>query len=213
MTKPKQNLVGLRFGRLVVLEQTEDYIYPNGKHRTQWLCQCDCGNIVPVEQYNLKCGNSKSCGCLNDELRRTRSIKHGDRHSRLYRIWCGIKLRCNNPNGQDYNRYGGRGISVCKEWNESYQAFKDWALASGYVDSPDFTIDRIDVNGNYDPDNCRWANAKQQANNRRSNHWLSYNDETHTVSEWSDITGIPYHTLLARVTKLGWSTERALTTA
>lgn len=210
MTKPRKNLVNRRFGRLTVISQADDYIYPNGKRRTQWLCKCDCGEVVAIEQYNLVSGNSKSCGCLNNELVKTRSITHGDRYSRLYRIWSNIKSRCYNPNASTYSNYGGRGIEMCAEWRDSYSEFKTWALKNGYKDKSEFTIDRIDVNGNYEPNNCRWSTPKEQANNRRNTLILNSDGEAHTLSEWADIMGIKYHTLYARVFKLGWALDRAL---
>lgn len=214
MTKPKQNLCGQKFGRLEVICQAEDYIYPNGKRRTQWKCLCDCGNTVIVEGSNLKKGNSKSCGCLNDELIATRSIKHGDRHTKLYCIWTNMKTRCNNQNSKEYDLYGGRGISVCEEWNNSYSAFKEWAIDSGYFDkvkSGNCSIDRIDVNKGYCPDNCRWATAKEQANNRQNTIYITFNNETKTLSEWATFLNIKYHTLFARIYRLGWSVEKAFT--
>lgn len=212
MTKPKKDLSGQRFGRLTVLHQADDYVYPNGKRRTQWECKCDCGKIVIVEQSNLKRGNSKSCGCLDAELKATRSITHGDRYSRLYSIWTNMKDRCNNPRSNTFAQYGGRGISVCKEWDESYQLFKDWAVSAGYsetIDSYHCSLDRIDVNCGYSPDNCRWVSMKDQANNRRNTLYITYDGETKSLSEWADKINIKYHTLFARIYKLGWPVEKA----
>ena len=138
------------------------------------------------------------------------NTKHGcaDKE-RLYVIWLRMRQRCNNPTDQKYSDYGGRGISVCREWNEDYGAFKAWALANGYDDS--LTIDREDNDGNYCPENCRWATRRQQANNRRTNHHLTLNGETKTLSEWEDATGINSLTILRRV-RQGWSVTDALTT-
>lgn len=209
-TKPKHNLSGEKFGRLLVLNQADDYVYPSGKRRTQWLCKCDCGNIVSVEQSNLLRSNSTSCGCYNNELRMLRNIKHGDRHTRLYGIWCGIKLRCYNPKSQSFKNYGARGITMCSEWKESYPSFKTWALSAGYNETDHLSIDRIDVNGNYEPSNCKWANPVEQANNRRNTIFISSNGESHTLSEWAKISEIKYHTLYARIYKLGWDIDLAL---
>lgn len=206
-----EDLTGMVFGRLTVISTGEDFVTNKGIHRMQWKCRCQCGNIVNVLPYNLKRGNTKSCGCLNSETRIKNSTTHGDRHTRLYRIWCGIKIRCYDSNNQDYIKYGARGITMCDEWRESYISFKVWAEAHGYSnDVADISIDRINVNGNYEPSNCRWANAKCQANNRRNTIRITAHGENHTLSEWADITGEKYHTLFARIYKLGWSPERAI---
>ena len=125
--------------------------------------------------------------------------KHGERYSRLYTIWCRMKARCYNSNNHAYNLYGGRGIVICDEWQSNYCVFKEWAINNGYKD--DLTLDRIDVNGNYEPNNCRWATRKEQANNTRTNHYITYNNETHTLAEWSDITGIQRDVIKSRIEK------------
>lgn len=136
---------------------------------------------------------------------------HGESYheTRLHHIWVNMRYRCNNPNCSHYNRYGGRGIKVCDEWNE-YLPFKKWAMANGYDDSK--SIDRIDNNGNYDPNNCRWATMKTQSNNRSSNNNITYNCETHTVTEWASIVGINENTLRSRLFVNKWDIETALTT-
>ena len=123
---------------------------------------------------------------------------HSDTDTRLFNIWLSMKQRCEDQNSNNYCRYGGRGISVCEEWKTDYLAFKRWAEANGYSDK--LTIDRIDVNGNYTPENCRWSTQKEQQRNRRNNIFLTVQCETHCLSEWAELTGIPYERLYYRVT-------------
>ena len=137
-------------------------------------------------------------------------IKHGGRKTRLYDIWHGIKARCYNPNNRAYKRYGGRGITMCDEWRDSFAAFRDWAVANGYSDQ--LTCDRKDTNGSYTPDNCRWVTPKTQANNRRDNRLLTHDGQTHTISEWAELTGINKKTIYARIDRYGWDVKRTLIT-
>lgn len=196
------DLTGQQFGRLTVLKRAEN----KGKFTT-WLCQCDCGNTTMVRGTDLKSEKTLSCGCLRKSgCHRS----HNMTKTRLYRIWGNIKSRCTNKNVRQYKDYGGKGVKVCSEWTQSFEAFFDWAMANGYADN--LTIDRIDVNGDYEPSNCRWATRKEQSLNRSDNHYLTYNDERKTIAEWAEITGIHRATIESRL-KAGLTTEQALTKA
>lgn len=151
---PRLDLAGQKFNMLTVLKFHD---VRNGMSR--WLCRCDCGNEVIVYGRNLKSGNTMSCGCYHKEHNHEFGYKHGGLNTRLYNIWCDMKSRCLNPNERAYKWYGGKGISVCDEWKSDFAQFKNWALNNGYNDS--LTIDRIDSNKNYCPNNCRWITYKK----------------------------------------------------
>lgn len=201
MGRKVRDLTGQKFGMLTVIERAEDRISSSGKHEIMWLCKCDCGNKKTVTRSALTGGLTKSCGCLRGE-------NHGMCDTRLYNIWIGIKKRCENPNRHDYNRYGGRGISICDEWKNSFSTFYNWALNNGYDDT--LSIDRENVNGDYEPNNCRWSTEEEQANNKRNNVFLTYNGKTQTVSQWARELNIGQKTIINRINK-GFSDEEALT--
>ena len=188
----------------MVKERAENYISPKGKRDTQWKCMCDCGKMTTARGADLTSGRKKSCGCLQKD----HAIKHGMEGTRLYRIWHGMKDRCKNENGKNYANHGGRGISICEEWCNDFQAFYDWSMENGYQDG--LTIDRRDNDGNYEPSNCRWTTAKVQANNRRSNRMIEYEGESHTEAEWGEITGLGRSVVHQRL-KEGWSIKKTLT--
>lgn len=199
----KKDLSGLQFGRLIVLKRDGTR---NGN--SYWACQCSCGNMITVSAPHLKTGHTQSCGCLKKEATANRSVKHGNSNTRVYRIWAGMLQRCSNPRRKEYPVYGGRGIRVCDEWQE-FSAFHQWAIENGYGDT--LSIDRINADGNYSPDNCRWVSIKEQQNNRRNNlPPLTIRGEQRTITEWSMITGLSYGAIHGRLYSLGYSAEKAL---
>lgn len=162
---------------------------------------------------SLRKGITMSCGCYRKENLLKCSIKHGKKNTRLYVVWQDMRMRCFNPNNEAYKNYGGRGITVCQEWLD-FQKFYTWAMSSGYDENAKFgecTLDRIDVNGNYEPSNCRWVNMKVQANNMRKNVNLEYNGETKTLREWCETLNLSYNTIYGRLMK-GWDMRKALET-
>lgn len=201
------NLNGMKYGRLTVLYDTEKINEKTGSKYC--MCRCSCGRTIEVMKTSLKSGNTKSCGCLNKERLKKQKIhyKHGGTHTKLYNLWWKIKQRCYCEYDNSYKNYGGRGITMCDEWLNDYIAFKEWAIKNGYKEG--LSIDRIDNDGNYEPSNCRWATKKEQANNRRTNIKLAYNNETHNLKEWAELLNINDGTLRSRYVK-GYKIEDVL---
>lgn len=198
MGRPPIDLKGKRIGFLTVLERVEND--HNGK--PMWLCRCDCGNEKVISSSALTNG-VKSCGCYRKEWAKETHTKHGfTSHKapkeRLFNIWWRMNQRCKDPNVSHYKDYGGRGITICEEW-ENYGAFREWALSNGYSD--ELSIDRIDYNGNYEPSNCRWVDQKAQARNKRTNHIVEYDGEKMCVAEWAEKYNLPYRKLLYELNK------------
>lgn len=202
------DLIGQKFGRLTVIERQE-----SRQGRSMWLCQCECGKQKIVSSSHLKSGAVKSCGCLNKEIASKRgelskigerTRKHGDFGTKLYGIWAGMKRRCNNPNTKYYADYGGRGIQVCEEW-QNYEPFRAWALSHGYCKG--MSIERIDVDGDYCPENCKWIPLSEQNRNKRLTIYIEYQGKRYTVKEVAKITGLKERTIRARC-KRGWTSEQ-----
>ncbi len=193
----KKDLTGQRFGNLIAIEE-------DGRIGTNvvWKCKCDCGNITRVRANSLLSGNTKTCG-----RGRIKAITtHNKTNTPLFNIWRNIKERCENRNYKTYGNYGGRGITLCDEW-QSFESFYEWAIDNGYEKG--LSIDRIDVDGNYEPSNCRWATPKQQARNRRSTVFIEHNGEKRSLAEWAEILGVRFNTLQWRYYN-GWSAEETL---
>lgn len=198
MGRTRIDLTGQRFAYLLV----QEFAGSNKRNESLWLCKCDCGNTKIVRGAKLKEGEVKSCGCMHYP------IKHGMTDTRLYHIWRTMKARCTDPNSVKFPYYGARGIKVCDDWLDSFESFCSWSMANGYADK--LSIDRIDNDGNYCPENCRWATREEQANNTRTNRFIDFNGEKHTIAEWSRINGISKAALYHRLER-GWSVEDALT--
>lgn len=199
------DLTGKKFGRLTVISHAGKTSY--GENR--WLCKCDCGKQKVIFGSLLRSGHTKSCGCLAREISSERLKTHGQTDTRLFEIWHGMKARCYRKTASNFRRYGARGIEMCDEWKNSFEAFRDWSISHGYADN--LTIDRIDNDNGYSPDNCRWTDNHTQCNNKSCNRYITANGETHTVTEWAiKLNAIP-ETLTARL-KRGWSDEQTINT-
>ena len=178
------DLTGRRFGRLTVVERAPDDDHGN----ILWYCKCDCGGEKRTRSNALTSGKATSCGCVQKRRAAEAHTRHGCHGSRLYNIWSNMKGRCNTKSCSFYERYGGRGITVCDEWRDSFEAFRDWALANGYRD--DLSIDRIDNDGPYSPGNCRWSTEEVQSRNRSTTAVITVDGIARSRTEWAEMLGI-----------------------
>lgn len=198
-------LSGLRFGRLTVMHRGPN----NQLGRSQWICQCDCGNVAIKLGVNLTAEVTRSCGCYMQESRKSigeKTRKHSALGTKEYNSWQAMRKRCNYPAEHNYANYGGRGIQVCERWDSFGLFLQDM----GHAPTALHSLDRIDVNGHYAPENCRWATAVEQCNNRRNNLRVRYMGEERTVAEWARLLGVNANMVVKRL-RSNWSPERALT--
>lgn len=202
-----EDLTGKRFGRLTVVE----YLY--GKNRqSYWRCICDCGKEKITRASSLKAGLTRSCGCFHSDRSKvvcSNNFKtHQGSKTRLFKIWVGMKKRCFDVKEPAYVNYGGRGITICDDWKNDFVSFRDWALNSGYEQN--LTIDRIDNNGDYEPSNCKWSSAKEQANNRRSNILFAYKGKVQNLKTWCEELSLNYKSVWSRIRQQNKSFEDAI---
>lgn len=212
MTKAQQECIGKRYGRLLVLSFNKE---ETNKHKGGifYNCICDCGKQCLANKYSILKGEKQSCGCLHREqlVKRNKetALLHGDsrnEYEKLHNSWTAMKNRCLSPTNERYELYGGRGISIFKDWLD-WDIFKHWALANGWENG--LTIDRIDYNGNYEPINCRWVTMEVQANNTSTNKYLEYHEEVKTLSEWCKILNLNYYRTKARLNTCHMTVEQA----
>lgn len=205
-----EDLAGRRFGRVVAMQ----YKGRAKGYQSLWSARCDCGSEFITTAGRLKSGHTQSCGCLQKERTSETKTIHGfyrdasGKRSRLNRVWSAMKERCQNPNNKSFSNYGGRGITVCDEW-QTFEPFHTWAMAAGYREG--LTIDRIDNDKSYSPDNCRWTTTTIQSRNKRSNVILTFNGQTKILADWALKLGMDRGAIELRL-KRGWTVEKALTT-
>lgn len=200
------DLTGKKYGRLTVIKHIGKDKYNNAI----WKCKCSCGNIITIRGATLRNGKAQSCGCLRKEMTKQlakNNIIHNMSNTRLYRVWQGMKSRCYYKQNNRYKDYGGRGIKVCNEWIHDFTAFYEWAINNGYQDN--LTIDRIDVDGNYELSNCRWITSRDQQRNKRTSNLYTINGETRCLSEWCEKLNLNYNTVSTRIHR-NYTIEKAL---
>lgn len=203
------DLTGYAWDEFEVIREVEPHVRANGHKVRQWECRCSCGGVRYLSTQEVRTHKRRSCGCKKKEYHRTSATEHGDSHTRLHNIWSGMRARCYIATDYHYPWYGGRGIQMCEEWINDYPAFKRWAVANGY--RSDLSIDRINNDGPYSPDNCRWVDQTVQSNNTRRNHRVEIAGEVKTLADWSRVSGISPSTVRRRLLR-GWSAEAAVYT-
>lgn len=196
-----KDITGQRFGSLTV----KKYL-----GRSKWLCVCDCGKETEATTSHIRSGHTKSCGCRRVYVTGEVHRKHGETKSRLYCVWQKMRSRCRRTSDKSFDRYGGRGIQVCEEWARSFEAFAKWAHENGYAEN--LSIDRIDNDKGYSPDNCRWTDSTEQANNRRSNRLITHNGQTKTLAQWAREKGVRPRTIARRLDRWKWTPGDAIDT-
>ena len=201
------DLTGQKIGKLTVLQRVEN----TKQGQTRWLCQCDCGEQTIVHGQNLRYGKTQSCGCNRRIAPVIAHTTHGGRHTRIYKKWVAIKSRCYNEKATGYKYYGGRGITMCDRWRDSFEAFYEDVSTLPHFEEEGYSLDRVNNDGNYEPNNVRWASVEEQQNNKRSNHLLTYGEQTQTIAQWAKEIGCDQRTLCNRLWR-GWSVEKALFT-
>ena len=197
-----KDLTGQKFALLTIIGRVKN----DAKGKAYWKCLCDCGKITIVSGSNLRSGAVKSCGCLRHKEKDTHHLSN----TRLYRIWNAVIQRCNNKEHWAYKYYGAKGINVCEEWRNDFLAFYKWAMENGY--SEKLTIDRIDNEKDYSPQNCRWVDRKVQANNRTFCKMIEYDGKTQSLMQWCEELSLNYKRIHSRLYRLGWSFEKAIST-
>ncbi len=210
MIQRHQDITDQRFGRLIAIRRVEKPKHITKGRDSFWLCQCDCGNIHVIRARSLKHGETRSCGCLNTQVRQSgiNQTTHGMSRTKEYHAWNRMLARCYNPKTDTFKYYGGRGIKVCKQWRNSFAEFFKY---TGKAPTSKYSLDRIDNNGDYEPGNVKWSTASEQQRNRRDRRLYTFSDKTQLLIEWAEDTGIHIATLHSRI-KRGWSIERTLTT-
>lgn len=194
-----EDFINKKYGRLLVIS------YDAKKGNNHYVnCRCECGNTKSIRLSRLKSGETQSCGCIRienlEKLRQINNIeKHGKSKEKLYNVYRNIKYRCYNSNCHIYKNYGGKGVKVCDDWLNDFMSFYNWAHSNGYQEG--LSIDRIDVNGDYEPSNCRWSDNTTQANNRSNTIYLTHNNKTQSLSTWAKELSIPYATVYSRFSK------------
>lgn len=194
------DIIGKKFNKLTALKMLGKGYY---------LFKCDCGTIKKIKRYNVISGQTKSCGCYHKETVGSYNKRHGLSKHPLYKTWHNMRSRCKNPNATKYYIYGGKGIKVCSEWDNNFKSFYDWSIRSGYKKG--LSIDRINSNGDYEPNNCRWTTITKQNNNTSQNHLITYYGKTMTIAQWARYKGLSQKILSERIRR-NWSIKRALST-